>query len=307
MSKPPDENNDLDAALRRMESEFGPRRPSEGSEEPRPTARPGPGPAPGAGPNPGPIYGEARPIPTQPTPVLRPLPLSQPRATWVLLVLIGVIYLISGILSGNLFQPSLPVLVLLGAKVNSLIADGELWRLVSATFLHGSLIHIFFNGYALYALGPESERIYGTRRFLALYFLAGIGGSVASYLFSPAPSVGASGAIFGLMGALGLFFYLNRQVLGAGARAQVQNIVAIGFINLLIGFSSPGIIDNFGHLGGLLAGLIVGFALAPRLGVDEQLYPPVVVRRFPSWGWSAAAALGVALVALAILVPGAGL
>lgn len=314
MSQQPNDNEDLDAALRRMEREFGRRPPPENDGDPSPPARPGPGPAPGYGPDdpppygpppygPEPGYGAERPAPRM---VSVPIPqASRPRATWVLLGAIVVMYLVSGFLSGSLFSPSLPALIFLGAKENSLIAAGELWRLVAATFLHGSLIHIFFNGYALYALGPENERIYGTLRFLAIYFVAGIGGSVASFLFSPAPSVGASGAIFGLMGSLGVFFYLNREVLGQAGRAMIQNIVAIGMINLLIGFASPGVIDNFGHLGGLVAGLIAGFALAPRLALDLGGYQPQVVRRFPPWGWAAVAALGAILVALAALLPGA--
>lgn len=299
MSKQHD-NDDLEGALQRMESEFGRRPPPEAAESQPPTTPPGPGPAPGYGPE----YAAAPPPPRQ-MPV-RIQPASRPRATWVILVAIALMYLLSGLLSGSLFQPSLPALIVLGAKVNSLIAGGELWRLVTATFLHGSLVHIFFNGYALYALAPENERIYGTARFLAIYFLAGIGGSVVSYLFSPAPSVGASGAIFGLMGALGLFYYLNRELLGQSGRAMIQNIVAIGCINLLIGFSSPGVIDNFGHLGGLLAGLIAAFALAPRFALDLGGYQPTLIRRYPPWGWGAAAALGVFLVALAALLPGAG-
>jgi rhomboid protease GluP len=301
MSQPPENQDDLDAALRRMESEFGRRPSAEGAEDPPPPARPGPGPAPGSGAPP--PFGPPPPAPPQ---GVRIRPASRPVATWILIGAIGVIYVLSCLLSGSLFQPDLQALVLLGAKVNPLIAQGELWRLVTATFLHGNLIHIFFNGYALYALGPESERIFGTPRFLAVYFLSGVGGSVGSYLFSPAPSVGASGAIFGLVGALGLFFYLNREALGQAARAQVQNIVAIGFINLLIGFASPGVIDNFGHLGGLALGLAAGFALAPRIIVDARSFPPAVARSYPRWGWAAAAALAVALFAVAALVPGAG-
>jgi rhomboid protease GluP len=294
MSQPPDDRDDLDEALRRMEREFGPRRSPQGDEEPEAAARPTP------------LYGEAQPAPPQPQSVRLRLPqAAPPRASWVILTAIVLLYVASSLLSGSLVQPELPALVLLGAKVNSLIEAGELWRLIGAMFLHGSLLHIFFNGYALYALGPESEQIYGTRRFLALYFLSGIGGSVLSFLFSPNPAVGASGAIFGLMGGLGLFYYLNRRVLGATGRMQVQNIVAIGCINLLIGFAAAGTIDNFGHLGGLLAGLAAGYALAPRFGVDTRLYPPVVVRQFPPWGWGAVVGLLLLLLAAALLLPGA--
>lgn len=284
MSRPPDENDELERALRRREGEPGARLPGEG---------------------PGPIYGEARPIPT-PGARAGGLPLARPRAVWAIMAAIVAMYALSIVLSGSMFQPDLRALLLLGAKENTLIAQGQYWRLITATFLHANLIHIFFNGYALFALGPESERIYGTGRFLALYFLAGLGGSVASYLFSPAPSVGASGAIFGLIGGLAVFFYLSRRALGDFARSQVQSMVAIAMINLFIGFASPGVIDNWGHLGGLAAGAAAGAALAPRLTLEADLVPPVLRRRFPPWGWAAAALLALALLALAVLLPGAG-
>lgn len=229
----------------------------------------------------------------------------RPIATYSLIGAIVVIYLISILLSNGLFQPDFLVLVIMGAKVNQLIDLGQYWRLLTATFLHANLVHIFFNSFALYALGPEAERIYGLRRFLTLYFLAGLGGSVASYLFSPNPSVGASGAVFGLIGGLGIFFYFNRTVLGEFGRAQVQSMVAIAAINLLIGFSLPGAIDNWGHVGGLLTGLIAGTALAPRIVVDTLFFPPVVRRSYPAWGWSTAIALGIALLGLAVGLPGA--
>lgn len=303
--KQPQDDDEIEAAMRRMEREFGDRR--DPHAEPPPPARP---PSPygeGPPPRPAPAASFAEGPPTPPSPQgLAVRPAGRPLASLIILGAIVVIYIISFLLSGSLFEPSLAALIFLGAKQNELIAAGELWRLVGAMFLHGNLVHIFFNAYALYALGPESERIYGTPRFLAVYFLAGVGGSVASYLFSPATSVGASGAIFGLMGALGIFFYLNRRAFGAAGRAQVQNIVAIGAINLLIGFSMPGVIDNFGHLGGLAAGLIAGWALAPRFALDTTVYySPRVVRRFPVWGWPAALALGLALVAVAALLPGA--
>lgn len=237
--------------------------------------------------------------PAQPQPPARP---RTPAAT-ALLWAIAIIYLLSSAVSVQLFQPDLAILVMLGAKVNDLIAQGQYWRLLSATFLHANLVHIFFNGYALYALGPEAERIYGTRRFLGLYFLAGLAGSLASYLISPAISVGASGAIFGLIGGLGMFYYLNREALGAFGKAQVQNMVAIAMINLFIGFSAQGVIDNWGHLGGLIGGALAGLALAPRLRVDSQLYPPVLRRTYPELGAAGALALLLLIAALALLLP----
>lgn len=242
--------------------------------------------------------GVPAPPPMQPPP-------PRPWAVYSILGLIVIMYLLTILLSGSITQPSLRALLLLGAKENSLIDAGQYWRLITAIFLHGGLIHIFFNSFALYALGPESERIYGTVRFLALYFIAGLGGSVASYLMSPAPSVGASGAIFGLIGGLGVFSYFSRQVLGEAGRAQVQSMAAIAVINLVIGFSAPGIIDNWGHMGGLVAGTLVGAALTPRFRLDPLLFPPVIVRRYPPWGWPAALGLAVVLILLAVILPGA--
>ncbi|NTV62815.1 MAG: rhomboid family intramembrane serine protease [Oscillochloris sp.] len=220
-----------------------------------------------------------------------------------LLWAIVIIYVLSSLISGGLYQPDLRTLVLLGAKVNDLIAAGAYWRLLSATFLHANLVHIFFNGYALYALGPEAERIYGSRRFLALYLLSGLAGSIASYVLSPAVSVGASGAIFGLIGGLGSFYVLNREALGASGKAQVQNMVAIAMINLFIGFGSAGTIDNWAHLGGLVGGALAGLALAPRVQLDDRFSPPVLRGSYPELGWAGAAALLLGIMALALLLP----
>lgn len=222
-----------------------------------------------------------------------------------ILALIIIIYVCSLLISGTLFEPSIGALVVLGAKVNVLIADGQYWRLLTATFLHGNLIHIFFNGYALYALGPESERIYGTGRFSVLYLLAGLSGSLASYLFSSSVSVGASGAIFGMLGGLGMFYYLNRTILGAFGKAQVQNMVAIALINLFIGFSAQGIIDNWGHLGGLAGGILAGWVLAPRLQLDHRFSPPLIRRTYLALSWVGAVALLMIIIAMTLLLPSA--
>ncbi len=292
MSQRDNPDDEIEDVLGRMEREFGPRRPpdEDAGASPRPV-RPLP---PGAAPQ-RPLY---PPLP----PPRAAQPRARPRASMALLWAIVLVYIISCTLSGSFFQPSNGALALLGWKQNDLIAAGEYWRLLTATFLHGSLIHIFFNSYALFSLGPESERIYGTGRFLILYFLSGLAGSVASYLFSPAPAVGASGAIFGLIGGLGIFYYLSRQALGNFGRQQVQGMVAIALINLFIGFSVPGI-DNWGHMGGLVGGALAGLALAPRITLDQQLYPPVLLRRSPPYGWAGALAVLAAMAALVALLP----
>jgi rhomboid protease GluP len=286
MTQRPDNRHEIDELLQRMEREFGSRPVGDGADSTQPAEQ-----------SPyGTSYGSPPEPPAQP-------PQRRVYASIVLVWIIGSIYVLTVVLSGNFTQPSLPVLVVLGAKVNDLIAAGQYWRLLTATLLHASLLHIFFNGFALYALGPETERIYGTRRFLALYWLAGLSGSIASYALSPAPAVGASGAIFGLIGGLGVFYYRNRQILGQFGRAQLRGMLAIAGINLLIGFAAQGTIDNWGHMGGLVGGALAGLALAPRLEVAPHIYPPVLRREFPSNGWAAAGALLVALVLLAGVLP----
>jgi rhomboid protease GluP len=158
-----------------------------------------------------------------------------------------------------------------GVKANELILSGQIWRLITPVFLHGSILHIGFNMYALYIFGPGLERYYGHGRFLALYLVAGFAGNVFSFMFTASPSLGASTAIFGLLGAQGVFLYRNREMLGGIAQRALINIVMIAVINLVIGLS-PGI-DNWGHLGGLIGGTLFAWYAGPVLGV-EGLYPP---------------------------------
>ena len=159
---------------------------------------------------------------------------------------------------------------------------GEWYRLLTAVFLHGGWMHILFNMYVLYALGPTLERVLGHVRYLALYLLAGLGGSVASYMFSDimTPSVGASGAIFGLMGAL--------VVAGRRLRYDITQVLVLIGVNIVIGFIAPGV-DWRAHLGGLVTGAAVAaiFAHAPR-------------RARAMWQWSGVLLVLVVLVALTV-------
>jgi len=163
----------------------------------------------------------------------------------------------------------------LGMKVNELIVGGQLWRLVAPVFLHGSILHVGFNMYALYALGPGLEKYYGHTRFLALYFLAGFAGNVVSFWFSSAPSLGSSTAIFGLLGAEGVFLYRHKGLFGASAQRALINVVIIAVINLVIGLS-PGI-DNWGHIGGLVAGTLFAWFGGPVFKVEGINYSPTLV------------------------------
>jgi rhomboid protease GluP len=175
---------------------------------------------------------------------------------------------------GAIISGSDPVSIL-GMKINELIIQGQFWRLITPVFLHGSFLHLGFNMYALNALGPELERHYGRWRFLALYLLAGFVGNVASFMFSPNPSLGSSTAIFGLLGAEGVFLYQNRDLFGSNARRALTNIAMIAGFNLIIGLS-PGI-DNWGHIGGLIGGLSFAWVAGPLLKV-QGIFPHLEVQ-----------------------------
>jgi membrane associated rhomboid family serine protease len=150
---------------------------------------------------------------------------------------------------GGISQQALIDFALAGPPV----ANGEWWRMITSMFLHGSIIHLGFNMYALWIFGPVIERRFGPARFLALYITSGLWGSAGALLLSPnGYTVGASGAIFGLMGA----FVAIAKVQGARDLGGVGAMIAI---NLVFTFAIPGISIG-GHLGGLAGGLICGAA-----------------------------------------------
>jgi rhomboid protease GluP len=184
----------------------------------------------------------------------------------------------------------------MGAKINQAILASEVWRLGTAMFLHVDLLHIGFNSYALLAFGLQVERPYGRPRFLLMYCLSGLTGSALSFLLSPHPSVGASGAIFGLVGVTGAYLYRYRDRLIAG-RARLGNILSIVAYNLIYGFLVPAV-DNWAHIGGLLAGLTLGWFLAPRYQTvrPDPLGPPQLVDRGSPLHWLS----GIGLVGLGI-------
>jgi len=178
-------------------------------------------------------------------------------------------------------------------KNNERIAAGEYWRLFTPMLLHGSLIHIGFNMYALNIIGPGLERQYGHGRFFALYILSGFAGNVFSMAFTIENSLGASTAIFGLFGAQGVFFYQNRELFGARAQAAIRQIVWLSIINLTLGLS-PGI-DNWGHIGGLIGGVVFSWYAGPVL-VWEGVPPLIKLKDGRDVTRAGIAAVGVGLV-----------
>ena len=157
--------------------------------------------------------------------------------------------------------------IALGAKINSAISAGQYWRLVTPIFLHGNVMHIAFNMYALYIIGRGIEMYYGHLEYTLLYFLSGIGGTLFSFYLSQNSSVGASGAIFGLIAADAILLYKNKEILGPGAKNMLQRSIMVIVINLLIGLS-PGI-DNWGHVGGMMIGIIYAWFAGPMVGIEK--------------------------------------
>ena len=193
---------------------------------------------------------------SQPAPVQQamrvPMPRSAPYVTYSIIGVTALVYVLQ-LASQALVQTDIPVALF--AKANDLIRAGQLWRFLTPALVHGSLAHIGFNMYALFSFGTGLERHFGRGRFLLLYVLGAFTGNVMSFLFSPGYSVGASTAIFGLLGAEGVFLIQNRKLFAGQFRNAIGNIIFIAAINLFIIGSLPGI-DNWGHIGGLLGGLI---------------------------------------------------
>ena len=146
--------------------------------------------------------------------------------------------------------------------VNGHGGNFELYRLVTSAFLHNGLLHLLFNMYALYILGPQLENFFGKFKFLIIYLFSAIAGNLLSLLFMAdnVVSIGASGAIFGLMGALLYFGYHYRVYLGTVIKSQIMPIIVL---NLILGFVLSGI-NNFAHIGGLVGGILVSQALGVK-------------------------------------------
>jgi membrane associated rhomboid family serine protease len=187
----------------------------------------------------------------------RPLRLRRPRSATTALIGLNLAVFVVEVVLGGL--QSLEVLVRMGAMVPLLVAQGEYWRLFTAMFLHAGPVHLAFNTLALYLFGNVVESALGTARFLAVYVVAGLFASAASFALSPvgAVAVGASGAVFGLLGAW-LAFNLRRRSLSL-AQSNIQGALLLIGINLALGFTLRGV-DNVAHIGGLVAGVAAGFA-----------------------------------------------
>ena len=197
------------------------------------------------------------------------MPNRAPYVTYTLIAITVIFYLLQ-IASEYLLGTD--VLINYGARYNEAIQAGQLWRFLTPALLHASIPHILFNMYALFSFGTGLERHFGHGRFILLYVLAAYTGNVVSFLLSGGYSVGASTAIFGLLGAEAVFLFQNRQLFAGQFGKAIQNVVFIAIVNLIIGLQ-PGI-DNWGHVGGLLGGLMFTWFAGPIWKIEGA--PPAL-------------------------------
>ena len=181
--------------------------------------------------------------------------------TYILICVNILIFIITAFLSKSIYNINSYTLIELGAKVNVLINNGQPWRLITCTFLHGGLAHIAFNMYALKIIGSEVEYVYGKIKYIVIYLISALGGSIFSYLFNAnSISVGASGAIFGLLGAMIIFGIRHKNKIG---KAYIINLFKVLLINIFIGVTLSNI-DNGAHIGGLIFGCISALAVKDK-------------------------------------------
>ena len=204
---------------------------------------------------------------------------GKPYVTWALIGFTTVIYLTQAITK---WQYGVDIPMAYGAKISPYITYyHQYWRLITPVFLHASITHILFNMYALVTIGPSLENYYGHWDFLRFYLICGFTGNVLSHVVAPRTvSVGASTALFGLVGAQAMFLYKNRRIL-RNYRMALRNIGFVLVINLLLGLS--GGIDNWGHLGGLIGGLLLSWMCGPEIAFvfDEKTQKPVMLNTVP--------------------------
>ena len=222
--------------------------------------------------------------------------LRNPTVTIGLLVAMGVYFAMARIAGGT---DDLAVQVAFGANFGPLVADGDIWRLVTSIFLHANLLHLVLNGWALYVLGRNLEAFYGAWRFLALFLLSGVAGAICSAMLSHAISVGASGGVFGLLGASVVFAFRWRALLpGRVTRVMGTALLPWVALNLVLGVVIPRI-DIAAHLGGLAGGALLALVLVPDTMSEARGRTPAPPRFVAS--------LCVSLLATSFLAAGANL
>lgn len=210
------------------------------------------------------------------------------KLTYGIIILNILVYVFSALKSQSIIDMNLEVLVDMGALFGPFTVLGnEWWRLFSAMFLHGGMTHLLMNMFSLYLIGRGAEMYFDTKSYVSIYLFAGlIGGLVSLYMHPNSVGVGASGAIFGVFGALAGFFLAHKEQIATQTKAFMKDFAIIIGINLVIGFSIESV-DVSAHLGGLVVGFIGGYLISKSttllllyssamvfLGVSIAMYLP---------------------------------
>lgn len=199
-----------------------------------------------------------------------------------------VIYIFSSFFSQDIIDMDMQTLVDMGALYGPLtVLKGEWWRLFTAMFLHAGMTHLLMNMFSLYLIGRGMEMYFSTRSYLTIYLFSGLlGGLISLYMHTNSVGVGASGAIFGVFGALAGFFLAHRDKIEAHSKAFMKDFAIVLGINLVLGLSIPSI-DVSAHIGGLIIGLIGGF----------------VISKDPKWIWAYSGAMLLIMMAAMQYLP----
>jgi rhomboid protease GluP len=200
-----------------------------------------------------------------------------------------VIYIFSAFFSRDMIDMEMQTLVDMGALYGPLtVLKGEWWRLFTAMFLHGGMTHLLMNMFSLYLIGRGMEMYFDTKSYLTIYLFSGLlGGLVSLYMHPNSVGIGASGAIFGVFGALAGFFLAHRDKIEAHSKAFMKDFGIVLGINLVLGLSIPSI-DVSAHIGGLVVGLIGGFMISKN----------------PKWIWAYSGAMLMLIIAVMQYLPG---
>jgi len=199
-----------------------------------------------------------------------------------------VVYIFSALFSQNIADMDMQTLVDMGALYGPYtVLKGEWWRLFTAMFLHGGMTHILMNMFSLYLIGRGLEMYFDKRAYVIIYLFSGLLGGLASlYMHPQSVGVGASGAIFGVFGALAGFFLAHRDKIATHSKAFMKDFAVVLGINLVLGLSIPSI-DVSAHIGGLVVGLIGGF----------------VISKNPKWVWAFSAVMVIVILAVMDYLP----
>lgn len=179
--------------------------------------------------------------------------MKKPIVTYILIAMNMIVFLLELALGIN-------YVAYYGANIKANIVDGEIYRLITSAFIHGGILHLLCNMYCLYILGPQLESFFGKVKYLCIYLFSAISANLMSMLFTSGASIGASGAIFGLFGAMLYFGYHYRVYLGNVMKSQLIPLI---LINLMFGFLLTGV-DNAAHIGGLIGGTLITIALGVK-------------------------------------------